>query len=346
MTPLSISYFTCRTNPRWQWFLDSLANQVAPDQRKDLQLVFIDAKLWAPGLENIRTDLAMTTQDSFPLRDLRYQDGARREELAKIVDGRFEFLHVPPKPNVWNGPFRLTSKDWFAAANARNTAIIVVRHPYLVCIDDLSVTMPHWFAQALHAAAHKYIVCGAYKKVKQLVVDKGNVVSFEEFPPGVDSRWGNGSDTGIVPYSGGGMYGCSFGVPLALALTVDGFEPACNGMGAEDYDFGIRLERAGGKVFYNRNMLTLESEEAHGEEPSLPRESREVTTDFKPEGYEGSPMSDWVLRNRVYSETMRILPLMPENLLALRERYFATGLVPIPSGPSTDWKDGKALSEL
>lgn len=346
MTPLTIAFITSRANPRWDWFISALSNQVEPFQRKDLQLVFIDGRLWAGGSETFRSHFAMTTPGCFPIRDTRYHDRVRREELADVIGGRFEFLHVPPKPNVWSGPFRLTKTDWFTAANARNTAIVVARHPYLVCVDDLSVPTSIWFAQALHAASHGYVVCGAYKKVKNLVVEKGNVVSFDEFPEGRDSRWDRGSDTGIVPYTGAGMYGCSFGVPLELALTVDGNDGVCNGMGFEDWDFGLRVERAGGKVFYNRNMLTLESEEAHHEDPTPKRESLDVTTAYKPDGYEGNTKADWVFYNRIIRETGRITPLMGENLRAIRECYFATGTVPIPPAEATNWMDGRKLSEI
>ncbi len=135
-------------------------------------------------------------------------------------------------------------------------------------------------------------------------------------------------------------------MPLEYALKVDGFEPAANGMGAEDYDYGIRLERAGCKIFYNRNMLTLESEEAHFEEKPMRRESRMVTKDRLPDGYDGNRMSDHVLLNRVRNETQRTIPLLPENIRAARDRFLSTGMVEIPDGPKTDWKDGAELSTL
>ncbi len=130
-----------------------------------------------------------------------------------------------------------------------------------------------------------------------------------------------------------------------MALGIDGFEPACNSMGAEDYDFGIRAERAGAKFFLNRNMFTFESEEGHYGEASLPRASRTVTPDRLPEGYEGSTMSDHVLLNRVRNEN-RTLPILPEGLHAMRSRFLETGLVPIPTGPDTIWQDGCPLSEF
>ena len=340
---LTIAYITGRRVPRWQWFVDSLYRQTTAEERATIQLIFVDGWVWHAGTMGIKFD---TDDTEILLNDPEGHHGPRRAELAAIVAERFNYLHIPPKPNLYQGPFRETQKNWFAAANTRNTAIIAAKNDYLVCVDDLSVLMPGWFNQVRHAAQTGYVVCGAYKKVKQLEVKDGQVVFMDPFPPGVDSRWNHGSDTGIVPWHGSGMFGCSFGVPLELALAVDGCEPACNGIGAEDYDFGIRLERAGGKFFYNRNMLTLESEEDHHTEASLPRESRLVTADRLPPGYVGSPMSDHVLLNRLRSETGRTLPLFPEGLRAMRANFLATGLVPIPRGPLTDWRDGTPLKEL
>ncbi len=163
----------------------------------------------------------------------------------------------------------------------------------------------------------------------------------------MDSRWGRGSQTGIVPWSGAGLYGCSFGLPTELALKTNGFDEACQLQSAEDYDFGIRVERAGGKFFYNINAASLESDEMHSVEPSLPRESKLVLPQFLPAGYEGNPMSDHVMLNRVRNETNRISTIFNyTNLRQAREEFLASGRAMIPTGPVCDWRDGKPLSEL
>ena len=136
-------------------------------------------------------------------------------------------------------------------------------------------------------------------------------------------------------------------------FTLDG-HPCGRPDGREDFDFGIRLERSGVKICYNRNMLTLESEEGHHGEPSLPRERRLVLKDRLPADYDSSPkpneaeayFSDHVLLNRVRNETTRVLPLFPEGLRAMRQEFLATGMVPIPAGPSEDWRDGTPLKDL
>ncbi len=350
MASLTIAYITGRQKPRWEWFIDSFLQQVQerershPDfDRRTVKVILIDACLWSGSLRYFARS-ACTGQ--LGLAHGIFHDEARRQELQYLIRGRFDYQHLPPKPCIWQGPFRFTKDEFFAASNARNTAMLACQTDYLACVDDLSVLMPGWLTQVMHASEHGYCVCGSYKKVKKLEVEFGLLKSCEEYPAGVDSRWPRGSDGGIVPWSGAGLFGCSFGMPLEYALKVDGFEPAANGMGAEDYDYGIRLERAGCPIFYNRNMLTLESEEAHFEEKPLRRESRMVTKDRLPDDYNGNRMSDHVLLNRVRGETSRILPLFPENLRAARDRFLSTGMVEIPEGPTTDWKDGTPLKDL
>lgn len=349
---LTIAYITARADPMWSMFADSLCAQTTPEQRKDIQVVFVDGKLWYPGVQ------IEPTQPSIALAHHFYHDPKRRYDLESVVSKRFDYLHVPPKPCLKQGPFRLTKQDWFCASNTRNTAIIVARGEYLVCVDDLSVLMPGWVAQVMHAVEHGYCVCGAYKKVLKLEFRQsdvsGHAVIYEEFPSGVDSRWPRGSDTGIVPWSGAGLFGCSFGLPIEAALNIDGFAPENNGEGGEDFDFGIRLERSGVKLFYNRNMLTLESEEGHHGEKSLPRERRLVSRERLPSGYDSWDVhnqeekyySDHVLLNRVRYETDRIKPFLPEGLRAIRDEFLATGMVPIPREPTTDWRDGGLLKDL
>lgn len=344
----SIAYVTGRTEPRWSWFIDSFVAQTTPEQRADIQVIFIDGKLWAnaPMPQNGATSINL----SHPF----YHDPKRRYDLELAVNKRFPFLHIPPKPCLKQGPFRKTSRDFFCASNTRNTAIIAAEHPYLLCVDDLSVLCPGWVSQAAHAVEHGYCACGAYKKVKELVVENGSLVAYEEFAAGIDSRWDRGNAGGIVPWSGGGLYGCSFGAPTEAMLNIDGFEPACNGDGGEDTDMGIRLERSGVKIFYNRNMLTLESEEDHYAETPMPRERRIVAKENLPPRYESYQKrneaekyySDHVLLNRLVNETERIVPILPEGLRAMRTEFLSTGMVPIPQGPALDWRDNTPLELL
>lgn len=338
---ISFVHITGRTDPKWGWYCDAICNQASPQELRDWQFTFIDRSLWALDPRSTpkgHADVAFA--DPF------YHNADRRKQLADIVGGRFRYAHVPTMPNVYQGPFRLTSRDWFFAGVARNTGIITARHPYIMFCDDLALPCDQWLSQVRHAADHKYLLAGMYRKATNVVVANGRLVSADNFPPGVDSRMPHGSDTGIVPWSGAGVFGCSFGVPLENALQTDGCGLETAAQGADDYDWGIRLERTGLKVFLNKNCFTIESEEAHHTEPSLPRESKNMPSDRLPAGYTGSAMSDHVHINRLWREEDRILPLYPLGLRAIREQFLATGLVPIPTGPTEDWRTGEPLSSL
>lgn len=349
MTPLTIIYCTHRQRPQWKWFVDGLCNQADFEQRRHLQIVFIDGQLWSPTAHvNPRQD-----GSNIHFASKMWHDEERRIELELIVNNRLDYLHIPPLPSVYQGPFKLTPRDWFAASNTRNSGFVVAKYPYVVFIDDLTVLGPQWLNQARHAAHHGYVVAGMYKKVKKLVVDNGVPASFEEFPAGIDSRWSYGSDEGIVPWKGS-IFGCSFGVPVEMALAIDGFEMACCGSGNEDSDFGIRMRRFGADIQLNRNMLTLESEEDHHTQEfksMATRDRREVIRANLPLAYDSYQipneaekyMSDHVLINRVINEA-RIVPILPQNLRGIRELYLASGVVPVPTGPTTDWRDSTPLS--
>ena len=344
---LTIAYITGRPNPRWEWFIDSLANQTTQAQRANIQLVFVDGHLWrkSPTIERF---------GAIDFGNSDWHDAERRSALDCDIAGRFKYLHIPPKPCAYQGPFRQTNRDLFSAGNARNSALVVAQGNFVMFVDDLSVLSPIWFAQVVHAAEHGYVTCGAYAKQRKLVVVNGTIQSFEDYPQGRDSRWDRGSSDGIVPIGGGGLFGCSFGVPLEAALEVDGNDRATDGQGGEDCELGIRLERAGWALFYNRNLFTTESEELHHDGSKLPQERRLVLRDRLPAAYDSYKLiredekywSDHVMLNRLANETDRILPIIGDNLRQLRSQFFATGMVPIPEPNMRDWRDGVLLSEL
>ena len=347
-----MAYITARDDCRVEWFADSLARHVPVDERHCIHLVFVDRLLWALTPEQAASDFRRA--DEISLLDRKWHVEARREKFANAVRGRFDFIHIPVKPNNFQGPFRLTSRDMFCAAESRNTAIAAARHDYFVVADDLSVLLPTWWPQVKHAASSGYAVAGAYWKQKDLVVQDGEIKSFTEYKEGRDTRWDHGSESGIVRWHGGDVYGCSFGAPTEALLRVNGVDEICNGQGGEDYDLGIRMERAGVQWWYNRNMQTWESEEAHHTEPSLPRVRKIVTPDRLPAGYEQYPharyderhYSDHVLLNSIRHEQRHTTVAKWTNLRQLRNGFLADGRVPIPTEPVLDWRDGTKLEDL
>lgn len=334
---ITLAHITGREDPKWEWFCDALCRQASPAELAELDIIFIDRLAWGAA--------AAFASGHIPLQASSFKP-SRLEKLAAIVRGRFAYRHLAPLPNVYQGPFRLTRQDMFYAAVNRNTAIVAARGDYLMVCDDLALPMPGWFSAVKRGAAAGWLLAGMYKKLLEMVVLDGQLQSFRDHPPGVDSRWGHGSEEAPTPWSGSAVYGCSFGAPLAKLLQVDGNGLETAGAGAEDYCLGIRLERAGCKVMLDRTCLTYESEEAHGAEPSLPRSRKVVSPDRLPPGYEGDPHSDHVHVNALIKDRARILPMFPNNLAAIRAFYLQTGLVPIPTEPHLDWRDGSPLSSL
>jgi hypothetical protein len=324
----SIAYFTSRRDPHFEWFMDALASQST--DLTETQVILVDFWL-APGHPHVKPE-------------------GRMERMAAIVDGRCSFLHIPPKPTAWQGAHRQTSRDWFAASNARNTALIVADGHTFVGVDDLSVPLPGWFDQIRHSAAHGYLAMGAYKKVRNLRVHKGNVVSYHDDGNGNDSRWGTGSDGGIVPAPGAHLYGCNFSMPLEAALKVDGFDPCSDRLGAEDYDLGMRIERSGIRCFYNRNMATLECADGHDAEPSFRRDKCRVPSERLPKSLEGGyPQgldSDWVMVRALLADGGRTQPMQRNDLKSQRELWRSKGTFLEPAAGQIDWASGQYLSQL
>lgn len=248
----SLIYLTNRINPQFEWFTDSLCNQTTKEERDNLEVIFIDYALCKPFDHN----------------------GITRKELVELaVNGRFKFIHSTPKPNIYQGEDRKTQGEYFGAANARNTGIILSSGDYLAFVDDVSILMPTWWGAVKLAAAQKRIVCGAYQKHFDMVVENGVLKSSRFHQMGNDSRWGRGNGT-PVKITGAQLFGCSLGIPAQDLLQVNGFDEICDSIGGEDYHLGTRLNNAGKQIWYDRKMLTIESEELHVQDYLMKREDR------------------------------------------------------------------------
>jgi len=298
---LTIAYMTNRRDCMVQWFRDSLRREIAS---------------YGEGLA-IRTVMV--------------------DFFADDRKGQFGFdCHVTPKPTVWQGRHRLTSRDYFAASNARNTAICLAPEGYIAFVDDLSVLMPGWLNAVRAAMSEGYIACGAYKKVLELEVVNGEAVHFIQQASGVDSRWPIGSDTEPVRIGGGQMFGASVAGPVEAFLKVNGFDEDCDSMGSEDYICGLMLEAAGYKLMYDRRMFTLESEERHGLETPFLRIIKKHPDD-----------ASWNILNRVRDGSRRRgYCSWLGGLGDLRNRVLAGEPFPNTGKPTNDWRDGQPLSEM
>lgn len=251
---ISIIYCTNRKEPQFKWFVDSLLNQTSEEDRENIELVFID--------------YALSFDD----------DGSRANYLKDLVGSDFKFIHETPKDNAYQGKRRITQKEYFSPSSARNTGFILSSGEYVVFVDDVGVLMPTWWDAVKEAANEKRITCGAYQKHFEMVVEYGKLISSRAHHGGIDSRWILSNNQPVV-INGGQLFGCSFGIPAFAFESVNGFDEICDSIGGEDYHLGIRLNHAGYKIWYDKRMLTIESEELHDQDYKMVRDDRLMDKD-------------------------------------------------------------------
>lgn len=299
---LTVCYITSREKPQIRWFFDSLMRQHRSSKIEHVYIIVIDL-------------FAHTRQWRF--------------------DGRV--LHVTPKPNPWQGDFRITERDWWAVANARNTALCYCRTPWIAFVDDRSVLGPQWL-EGVHAAVQgNYAACGPYEKVHNLKVEHGNVVSFDE-TDGKDNRLKYVREHYAQhahlknPYEAPGewWYGCSNVVPLEWALEVNGWDEHCDGLSGEDYIFGTMLKNRGRPLKYDTRMMLIEDRTPDQCGPTMARTDKGVSPKDK---------SHWLL-NLLKGRTEA---QHPWNIRKMREAVLSGKGFPDTLWPRVDPYDGEPL---
>lgn len=232
---LSFIYITCRKDPKIEWFIDSLYNQVMEENfdLSKIQIVIVDY-------------------------ELQY-DESRRELIKNIIGGRFEFIHVEPKPSLVQGKMKITKINYHSCSIPRNTGVCYAKYNYLLFIDDLGVLYPNSFKYMLEYAYKKLVVGFSYKKVYDLSVENGIIKNCREHDGGIDSRI-KYFDKDFNKITGSSLFGYSAS-PLECLLKVNGYDEIHNTMGGEDYNYGIRLEKTGTPIYYSKKVLFYESEE-------------------------------------------------------------------------------------
>lgn len=302
---------TSRKNPRIEWFFDSLHTQCANDYSAFSVLV---VDFWAE------------------------EEGRKEEFASKFRGPKDKLKHVTPKPTVWQGKHRLTSKDYFAAANARNTAICLAQDGHIVFVDDLSALMPGWLGAVREAAKKDVVTLGCYKKVKEIQVEAGTgvVTHYKEHPPGNDHRPALAKGANPHPCLSQWLYGCSLVAPVEHFLRMGGFPEASDGMGYEDAVCGSTMARHGTAFFLDTRMMTWESEEAHFEGIPFMRLDKGKSPNDK------SHAMMRMYQNARYFDNY----FGSEGIRGVRARVLAGEPFPITQCPEHDWFDGQPLREM
>ncbi len=327
---LSIGYLTCRKTPQWNWFFDSLQRQLG-----GISVEIMVCDFWAQEI---------------PHRNWTLKDVVERQIELVSACGDLKVNWFAPKPTVWAGPYKLTQNDYFSAANSRNTLISKAHGTHVSFTDDLSVLMPGWLNVVREAMANNYIVCGAFRKVNKLVVENGEVKSFEDHPSGHDSRWKSGDDSKAVPCHPNWLFGCSFAAPVNALLKVNGLFEDCDsgGVGMEDCSLGMALQATGHKLKYDRRMFTLESEELHHVDTPMLRKDKdrgkvvEVSPGVTHPAEKGHALVKRFTGLKWFTNDFGPFP----DLAALRQHVLAGGSFPIVNRPTVDWYDQQPISEM
>jgi hypothetical protein len=316
---LTVAYVTFRRQPRFEWFVASFMREMREAASRTgvapyVQIIVVDGRLWCDG-------------------------DARRAELITLAGG-LSFEHVPPKPTPWQGPYRQTSKDYFAAASTRNTALALARGRHVAFVDDLSLLLPGWLKAHQHAAAHGYVLAGTTCKYHSVeVYPDGGYKLGPATKVGQDSRIPLLKGGDLQKCGGGWLFGGTFSVPLDYALRVNGQDEAHDSIGGEDYDFGIRLERAGCTINITRECGTIEDEMGHAETPMIRLD--------KPWAGPDGPYSSNLLLNRLQREKDRAWTSGNHfNLRELRDSVLAGRPFPQPEPNQRHWVDSQPLSEM
>lgn len=298
ITNLTIAYITSREQPMLDWFLDSLDRQLGPDRPR---IVVVD--FW---------------------KDKRGTDG------IPAIDARGA-IHVTPKPNVWQGPHRITKVDWWATSSARNTGLCLASTPWLAYVDDLCVLGDKWVESIRDAMRGDYIVFGAYQKSKKMVVEKGVIKSQEIWSTDNRAR-GNG---GPIECSGQWLYGCSLAGPTEKFLSVGGWPEMADGLSFEDCLMGFSLQNNGFKLKYDERMFTTECEDEHFKGYTFRRTDKGVSPNDKSHAALAKAQQTKYWDNPI-----------PGGIRAVRDAVLRGEPFPVQTEPTHDWYDQQPISEM
>lgn len=304
---LTVCYITGRKEPKIEWFRDSLDKQL-DETNEDCDVIIIDRFC------------------------------AQRHNQWNLG------FHYPPKPNVWQGEYRLAKEDWWAMSNARNTALCQCVTHSIAYVDDLSVLMPGWLNAVKEACEGNYVACGAYRKVKNLVVENGEVKSYEPYSD--DCRLSLAPDE-LGPCTGDWLYGCSCCFPTEALLSVGGWPEYCDGLGSEDYCLGICLGNAGFHLKYDKRMMTYESEELHNYTADPTGDDRiRISGGLKRMDKGVSPNDKSHAALRIARQSKYFPNYYEGGIRALRQFVLAGNPFPVIQEPQHDWFDNQPIREM
>jgi len=236
---------TARTAPRLDWLCEAIVKQ---RQASDvLRLLVVDA-------------LGRSILELVP--------------EAHLTDGAFnEGRAVLPKPNVWQGEHRLAPRDFFANANARNTALCYCQDDYIAFLDDRVRLGPTWLETVRRGYRERTsMLCGPYDKIEDGPVDTNNVS--RAVTPGTRLSIDHRKEIkpgGMRDAPGGWLFGGNFAGPIEWLLDVNGHEEGCDPTGQEDCILGLMLASRGRRIEFSIAMAATQDRTGDVHVPAFPR---------------------------------------------------------------------------
>jgi len=288
---ITIGYITAREEPRLDWLISSLDQQAQIGDQ--IELIVVDA-YGRPAHEI----------GYYPIR-----------AITKLVE-------TLPKPTIWQGSHRVTAHDFYANANARNTALVLCSTDYICFLDDRCRLDVGWLDQVrLGNKNRSSVICGSYDK-------------HENWGLSIDHRRQR-EPTGKKNCGGGWCFGGNFALPLEWALVVNGCEEGCDPVGLEDCVFGHMLENVGYKFDFVVEMSVQQDRGGYVHPLNFPRHDKGQDPNAK----------KYTIQERFFRrEHTEFTPNLRElrALLAKGEPF----PVPDPNADHLDWYDGSSIKNL
>ncbi len=241
---------------------------------------------------------------------------------------------VAPKPSIWQGKYKQTSEEWWAASNGRNTGIALCETEWIAFCDDRSYLAPSWLDSVEAAMEGNYVVCGSYEKRKDMVIYNGEVLNCGTLMS-MDNRWEHAEKEQLpIPYrcAGNWVYGCSLALPMEWALQVGGFEEALDGASGEDTAFGIMLANNGYPIYFDQRMHLVEDRT-----PTTPMRS------FRREDYGTEPADKSHKALELFGSAKQTSNR--HMLLQSRAAVLAGKPFPMNMGSQFDWWNGAPINK-
>ena len=279
---ITIGFITARDEPQLHWLIGGLAEQAKKSD--EFELIVVDA-LGRPA----------AAIGYVPIR-----------AITKIVETR-------PKPTIWQGPHRITEHDFFANANARNTALALCTTDYICFVDDRCRIDRKWLDEVRRGEKKREsVLCGPCDKHE----DSGHVLDHRR----------QISPRGKKGCSGGWCFGANHALPLEWALDVNGFEEGCDPVGLEDCTFGHMLENAGRRIDFVAEMSLQQDRKGFSHPFGFPRHDKGQSPNDK----------SHALQKRFYGRTRTEFT---PDLRAMRQQISQGQPFPLPNINHRDWYD-------